>query len=224
MRPADLRHLRAAPRSHRGHRGTQVRLRCCTSRLTTFPRRLSSGFQRHSKPSKLASDGPSPLTAYRGPSVGSLIRRSASLSPEPKNIAKVALGLAPNRATRTSQLDASSSATGTMLARIVMPSASFAITRIPRRATRTRSRCDAGVSTVAPSPPNTNGRSNSGSALRSATIEATPAALTSLYRPASMALVEPSTSVTTTSQSSGTRLYRAGSYTSENRSKTGSAA
>ncbi len=69
---------------------------------------------------------------------------------------------------------------GTMPARMPSSKAVSARSCKPRSAGRSWSRRDSGQSRVAPSPPKTKGSDTSGIALRTATMEATPRAFTSL--------------------------------------------
>ena len=86
----------------------------------------------------------------------------------------------PKRATRTSKPCARIAATATAPTRSVRSSSSFTQVAVAASARRDASAAEGGTAKLAPSPPNTKGKSRPANALVTATITAAPAMLTAL--------------------------------------------
>jgi len=152
------------------------------------------------------------------------IARSAQASPPPENIAYETFFEGANRATLTLSPCSLTAETGTSATRSSSSRSSRVQAAVAASAARATALSSSETAKLAPSPPNTKGNLRPPSAFDTAAMTEAPAVLTALYRPSSIALVELTTSVSPSTQSSGSGWYRAGSMTLAKPSKIGSRA
>ena len=115
-------------------------------------------------------------------------------------------------------------ATGTIASRMSRSNSSLTSVPVAASASPAASAHSAGTAKLAPSPPKTNGKAACPNAFDTAEITAAPAMFTALYRPASIAFVELTTSARPSTQPSGRGRYLSMSAISRTCEKTGRAA